>query len=98
MEDAGDPRMGSAALHEFDELLKTAFCAVPGGSHSAVDMAQFPKAREPFRRGLLWLATPLPGHDTFGRRSRRLGPTRLQAVLRRHAGVFRLLTAVRSTR
>ena len=55
-----DPRSGNAALHDFHELLMIAFCAVLCGGQSAVDMALFAKAKEPFLRGFLKLENGLP--------------------------------------
>src|SRR5271156_4770213 len=69
-----DQRSGNAALHDFHELLMVALCAVLCGGQSAVDMALFAKAKEPFLRGFLELANGLPSHDTFSRLFRQLDP------------------------
>ena len=73
-EDLDDPRSGNAALHDFHELLIIALCAVLRGGQSAVDMALFAKAKEPFLRGFPTLANGLPSHDTFSRLFRNLDP------------------------
>ncbi len=81
-----DPRSGNAALHDFHELLMIAFCAVLCGGQSAVDMALFAKAKEPFLRGMLALG--LPSHDTFSRLFRQLDPDQFRAVFQRFMTKF----------
>ena len=58
-----DPRTGNAGLHDFQELLLIALCAVLCGGQGAVDMALFAKAKEPFLRGVLKLENGVPSHD-----------------------------------
>jgi predicted transposase YbfD/YdcC len=69
-----DPRRGNAALHDFNELLVIALCAVLCGGQGAVDMALFAKAKETFLRSFLELSNGPPSHDTFSRLFRDLDP------------------------
>jgi predicted transposase YbfD/YdcC len=87
-EELEDPRSGNAALHDFHELLMIGFCTVLCGGQSAVDMALFAKAKEPFLRGFLKLENGLPSHDTFSRLFRALDPDRFRAVFQRFMTKF----------
>lgn len=87
-EELDDPRTGNAALHDFNELLVIAFCAVLCGGQGAVDMALFAKAKEPYLRGFLNLANGLPSHDTFSRLFRRLDPDQFRAIFQRFMARF----------
>lgn len=87
-EELDDPRSGNAALHDFHELLMIALCAVLCGGQSAVEMALFAKAKEPFLRGFLELANGLPSHDTFSRLFRQLDPEQFRAVFQRFMSKF----------
>jgi hypothetical protein len=82
-EELDDPRTGNAERHDFYELLMIAFCAVLCGGQSAVDMALFARAKEPFLRGFLKLQNGLPSHDTFSRLFRLLGPEQFRATFQR---------------
>jgi predicted transposase YbfD/YdcC len=83
-----DPRSGNAALHDFHELLIIALCSVLSGGQSAVEMALFAKAKEPFLRGFLKLANGLPSHDTFSRLFRQLDPEQFRTVFQRFMSRF----------
>ncbi len=83
-----DPRGGNATLHDFHELLIIALCAVLCGGQSAVDMALFAAAKEPFLRGFLTLANGLPSHDTFSRLFRQLDPAQFRAVFQQFMARF----------
>jgi predicted transposase YbfD/YdcC len=87
-EELDDPRSGNAALHNFHELLMIALCAVLCGGQSAVEMALFAEAKEPFLRGFLELANGLPSHDTFSRLFRQLDPEQFRAVFQRFMSKF----------
>ena len=87
-EELDDPRTGNAALHDFHELLVIAFCAVVCGGQSAVDMALFARAKEPFLRGFLKLQNGLPSHDTFSRLFRLLDPEQFRATFQRFTARF----------
>ena len=83
LEGLDDPRSGNAGLHDFYELLMIAFCTVLCGGQTAVDMALFAVAKEPFLRGFLTLQNGLPSHDTFSRLFRLLDPTQFRAAFQR---------------
>ena len=83
-----DPRTGNAGLHDFYELLIIALCAVLCGGQSAVGMARFAKAKEPFLRGFLELKNGLPSHDTFSRLFRLLDPAQFGAAFQRFMARF----------
>ena len=87
-EELDDPRSGNAALHDFHELLIMALCSVLSGGQSAVEMALFAKAKEPFLRGFLKLANGLPSRDTFSRLFRQLDPEQFRAVFQRFMSRF----------
>jgi len=78
-----DPRTGNAGRHDFYEILMIAFCAVLCGGQSAVDMALFATAKEPFLRGFLTLKHGTPSHDTFSRLFRLLDPEQFRATFQR---------------
>jgi len=83
-----DPRTGNAALHGFYELLMIALCTTLCGGQSAVDMALFARAKEPFLRGFLKLENGLPSHDTFSRLFRQLDPAQFGAAFQRFMARF----------
>lgn len=87
-EELDDPRTGNAALHDFYELLLIAFCAVLCGGQSAVDMALFARAKEPFLRSFLKLQNGPPSHDTFSRLFRSLDPEQFRATFQRFMARF----------
>src|SRR5580704_3942430 len=65
-----------------------ALCAVLCGGQSAVDMALFARAKEPFLRGFLKLANGVPSHDTFSRLFRQLDPVQFRAAFQRFMASF----------
>jgi predicted transposase YbfD/YdcC len=83
-----DPRTGNAGRHDFHELLMIALCTVLCGGQSAVAMARFAEAQEPFLRGFLKLENGLPSHDTFSRLFRLLDPARFGAAFQRFMASF----------
>jgi DDE_Tnp_1-associated len=83
-----DPRTGNAALHNFYELLGIALCTVLCSGQSAVDMATFAQAKEPFVRGFLKLANGLPSHDAFSRLFRQLDPVPFGIAFQRFMARF----------
>jgi predicted transposase YbfD/YdcC len=87
-EELEDPRTGNAERHDFHELLMIAFCAVLCGGQSAVDMALFARAKEPFLRSFLKLQNGLPSHDTFSRLFRLLDPAQFRASFQRFMARF----------
>jgi hypothetical protein len=83
-----DPRSGNATLHDFHELLMIALCCVLCGGQGAVEMALFAKAKEPFLRSSLTLASGLPSHDTFSRLFRNLNPDQFRDSFQRFMAQF----------
>ena len=65
-----------------------ALCTVLCGGQSAVDMALFAKAKEPFLRSFLKLENGLPSHDTFSRLFRLLDPVQFGAAFQRFMAGF----------
>jgi predicted transposase YbfD/YdcC len=74
-----DPRRGNAGRHDLLELLMIAVCAVLCGGQTAVDMAEFGKAKEDFLRRFLKLEHGVPSHDTFSRVFRFVDPEQFRA-------------------
>jgi hypothetical protein len=74
-----DPRRGNAGRHDLLEILMIALCAVLCGGQTAVDMAEFGKAKEEFLRRFLKLEHGIPSHDTFSRVFRLLDPEQFRA-------------------
>ena len=88
LEGLDDPRSGNAGQHDFYEILMIAFCTVLCGGQSAVDMALFAVAKEPFLRGFLTLKNGPPSHDTFSRLFRLLDPEQFRATFQRFMARF----------
>jgi predicted transposase YbfD/YdcC len=74
-----DPRRGNAGRHDLLEILMIALCAVLCGGQTAVDMAEFGKAKKGFLRRFLKLEHGIPSHDTFSRVFRLLDPEQFRA-------------------
>ena len=83
-----DPRTGNAGRHDLLEILLMAPCTVPCGGENAVDMAEFARAKEEFRRGFLKLKHGVPSHDTFSRVFRLLDPEQFGACFQRFMAQF----------
>ena len=86
--DLTDSRASNARRHDFHELLIIALCTVLCGGQTAVDMALYAEAKEPFLRGFLRLEGGLPSHDTFSRLFRRLDPEQFRAIFQRFMAAF----------
>ena len=69
-----DPRRGNAGRHDLLEILVIALCTVLCGGQTAVDMAEFGRAKEDFLRRFLKLEHGIPSHDTFSRVFRFVDP------------------------
>lgn len=78
-EEMEDPRRGNAGRHDLLEILMIALCAVLCGGQTAVDMAEFGRAKEGFLRRFLKLERGIPSHDTFSRVFRLLDPEQFRA-------------------
>ena len=74
-----DPRTGNAGRHDLLEILVIALCAVLCGGQTAVDMAEFGRAKEDFLRRFLRLEHGIPSHDTFSRVFRYLDPEQFRS-------------------
>ena len=83
-----DPRTGNAGRHDLLEILLMALCTVLCGGENAVDMAEFARAKEEFRRGFLKLKHGVPSHDTFSRVFRLLDPEQFGACFQRFMAQF----------
>lgn len=88
--DLGKSGDENAGVHDFDELLMIALCAVIAGGQSTAEMALFARAKEPFLRGFLNLKHGLPNEDTFNGLLRQLDPERFQAAFERLVADFAL--------
>jgi hypothetical protein len=78
-EEIEDPRTGNAGRHDLLEILMIALCAVLCGGQTAVDMAEFGRAKEGFLRRFLKLERGIASHDTFSRVFRLLDPEQFRA-------------------
>jgi predicted transposase YbfD/YdcC len=78
-EEMEDPRTGNAERHDLLEILMIALCSVLCGGQTAVDMAEFGRAKEGFLRRFLKLERGIPSHDTFSRVFRLLDPEQFRA-------------------
>ena len=78
-EEIKDPRTGNAGRHDLLEILMIALCSVLCGGQTAVDMAEFGKAKEGFLRRFLKLERGIPSPDTFSRVFRLLDPEQFRA-------------------
>jgi predicted transposase YbfD/YdcC len=87
-EDLQDPRTGNAERHDLLEILMIALCTVLCGGESAVDMADFARAKEGFLREFLKLDHGMPSHDTFSRIFRLLDPEQFRACFQRFMARF----------
>ena len=87
-EELEDPRTGNAGRHDLLELLMIALCTVLCGGETAVDMAEFGRAKEEFLRGFLELENGPPSHDTFSRVFRRLDCQQFRACFQRFMARF----------
>ena len=74
-----DPRTGNAGRHDLLEILVIALSAVLCGGQTAVDMAEFGRAKQAFLRRFLKLEHGIPSHDTFSRVFRYLDPEQFRA-------------------
>lgn len=83
-----DPRTGNAGRHKLLDILMIALCSVLCGGQTAVDMAEFAEAKEPFLREFLALENGLPSHDTFSRVFRLLDPDQFGLCFRRFMAEF----------
>ena len=69
-------------------ILMMALCTVLSGGQTAVDMAIFARAKEPFLRQFLKLEHGVPSHDTFSRVFRLLDAEQFGACFHRFMAGF----------
>jgi len=74
-----DPRTNNAGRHDLLEILVIALSAVLCGRETAVDKAEFGRAKEEFLRRFLRLEHGIPSQDTFSRVFRHLDPEQFRA-------------------
>jgi predicted transposase YbfD/YdcC len=77
--DVPDPRIDRNKLHNLQEMIVIAICAVICGADSWVDVEGFGRAKEAWLKTILKLENGIPSHDTFGRVFARLDPEKFQA-------------------
>ena len=87
-EELEDPRTGNAGRHDLLDIMMIALCSTLCGGPTALDMAEFVRAKEAYLRGFLNLANGLPSHDTFSRVFRLLDPEQFAACFQRFMARF----------
>jgi predicted transposase YbfD/YdcC len=82
-----DPRRPSnGTLHDFQEILVIAICAMLSDADNFEDIALWGRLKEDWLRRFLTLKNGMPSHDTFERVFRFLDPERFEAVFRQWVG------------
>ena len=82
-----DPRrLSNGTLHDFQEILVIAICAMLSDADNFEDIALWGRLKEAWLRRFLTLKNGLPSHDTFERVFRLLDPERFEAVFRQWVG------------
>jgi hypothetical protein len=74
-----DPRRVHRRLHQLQDILVVALCAVIAGAQDWQQIVTFGRNRLDWLRGFLELANGIPSHDTFERVFDRLKPQAFQA-------------------
>ena len=73
-----DPRVERTKLHQLDDILVIAICAIICGANTWPEVATWGKAKKKWLRKFLRLPNGIPSHDTFGRVFARLDPEQFQ--------------------
>ena len=82
-----DPRRPSnGTLHDFQEILVIAICAMLSDADNVEDIALWGRLKEDWLRRFLMLKNGTPSHDTIERVFRLLDPERFEAVFRQWVG------------
>lgn len=76
-----DPRMDRTRLHNLQDILVLAVCAMIANANTWVDIERFCKSKLAFLRRFLELPNGIPSHDTFSRVFGKLDPAALLACL-----------------
>jgi predicted transposase YbfD/YdcC len=74
-----DPRRAHRRLHQLQDIIVVALCAVIAGAQDWQQIVTFGRNRLDWLRGFLELANGIPSHDTFERVFDRLKPQAFQA-------------------
>jgi predicted transposase YbfD/YdcC len=74
-----DPRRNHGKIHQLDEIIFMAICAVLCGADSWLDIAEYAESKKDWLKTFLTLPGGIPSHDTFRRVFCLLDPTAFQA-------------------
>jgi predicted transposase YbfD/YdcC len=77
-----DPRRQHRRLHDLQDILVIALCAVIAGAQDWQEIETFGRKRSDWLKGFLRLPNGIPSHDTFERVFDRLNPQAFQACFR----------------
>ena len=77
-----DPRRAHRRLHQLQDIIVPALCAVIAGAQDWQPIETFGRKRRVWREGFLELLNGIPSHDTFERVFDRLKPQAFQACCR----------------
>jgi predicted transposase YbfD/YdcC len=77
-----DPRRAHRRLHQLQDIIVIALCAVIAGAQDWQQIVTFGRKRLDWLRGFLELANGIPSHDTFERVFDRLKPQAFQTCFR----------------
>ena len=87
LNEVDDPRRPSnGTLHNFQEILVIAICAVLSDADNVDDFAAWARVKEEWLRRFLVLKNGIPSQDTFFRVFGALNPQQFEAVFRRWVG------------
>ena len=87
LNEVDDPRKPSnGTLHDFQEILVIAICAVLSDADNVDDFAEWARLKEGWLRRFLVLKHGIPSQDTFFRVFGALNPKQFEAVFRRWVG------------
>jgi predicted transposase YbfD/YdcC len=73
-----DPRIERTKLHQLQDILVIAICAIICGANTWPEVETWGKAKKKWLRKFLLLPNGIPSHDTFGRVFARLDPEQFQ--------------------
>jgi predicted transposase YbfD/YdcC len=74
-----DPRRDHGKIHQLDEIIFMAICAVLCGADSWLEIAEYAESKKDWLKTFLTLPGGVPSHDTFRRVFCLLDPTAFQA-------------------
>src|SRR5438067_5217373 len=77
-----DPRRAHRRLHQLQDILVIALCAVIAGAQDWQEIETFGRRRRDWLQRFLTLANGIPSHDTFERVFNRISPRAFQACFR----------------